>query len=413
MSYYSKYIRGSWIENACIPGTEEYLGMQHLKAYGFDLTKSGIQPSSMYVLMVICGAGTCQQYVDALATYKPEHLTRVWQLLRSWNISVSRSRLEMNPSSVFALFASDIVLNIPGHEKPMVRIENFLTIILGDYEAIKESWKDNHVSGYASLTRGRLHVHTLLHLCLTFDHKMFVELWNALMGPPPDRVEAQAMDERIARECNPKRMVDTLPLSIADTVEAAYRRKRNKRLNYRRSLKERKRVQKLLDERNANVDGMCVVCLDEAPSVRFIPCGHACCCSDCGDMLLKCCLCRADITGREEVKEEVKEKEVNKKSYPAPPKFIRTKRGLLPESLQNATQDMTVEQIRVFLFHMLVELERKISGHRLTKAGRSIKVREPLGPIKRRRSSKQRSKKRAQSLHRRRRRRRRCRRGRA
>lgn len=48
----------------------------------------------------------------------------------------------------------------------------------------------------------------------------------------------------------------------------------------------------------------CVVCLDAAPQCVFSPCGHQCCCRDCGDAVraspLGCPLCRAGILDLQE-----------------------------------------------------------------------------------------------------------------
>ncbi|XP_075690913.1 E3 ubiquitin-protein ligase LRSAM1 isoform X2 [Rhinoderma darwinii] len=48
----------------------------------------------------------------------------------------------------------------------------------------------------------------------------------------------------------------------------------------------------------ANRISECVVCMElEAQSI-FLPCGHVCCCSNCGDALQTCPLCRRDISQR-------------------------------------------------------------------------------------------------------------------
>lgn len=44
----------------------------------------------------------------------------------------------------------------------------------------------------------------------------------------------------------------------------------------------------------------CVICMDNATSIVFLPCSHACTCNDCSNMILKakmdCPLCRSLIT---------------------------------------------------------------------------------------------------------------------
>eukprot|EP00455_Lapot_gusevi_P038904 TRINITY_DN4359_c0_g1_i1.p1 TRINITY_DN4359_c0_g1~~TRINITY_DN4359_c0_g1_i1.p1 ORF type:complete len:653 (-),score=213.79 TRINITY_DN4359_c0_g1_i1:29-1987(-) len=40
----------------------------------------------------------------------------------------------------------------------------------------------------------------------------------------------------------------------------------------------------------------CVICLGEERQVVFIPCGHICCCEECGDILQTCPICRTRIT---------------------------------------------------------------------------------------------------------------------
>uniref|UniRef100_A0AAY4EHA8 RING-type domain-containing protein n=1 Tax=Denticeps clupeoides TaxID=299321 RepID=A0AAY4EHA8_9TELE len=42
----------------------------------------------------------------------------------------------------------------------------------------------------------------------------------------------------------------------------------------------------------------CVVCMETASQVIFLPCGHVCCCQVCSDALQSCPLCRGDISQR-------------------------------------------------------------------------------------------------------------------
>jgi len=42
----------------------------------------------------------------------------------------------------------------------------------------------------------------------------------------------------------------------------------------------------------------CVVCLDAAQRVAFIPCGHICCCEECSAPLDTCPVCRASIQSK-------------------------------------------------------------------------------------------------------------------
>ncbi len=50
---------------------------------------------------------------------------------------------------------------------------------------------------------------------------------------------------------------------------------------------------------------MCVICLDKARAVTFVPCGHLCCCEACGgdsaSGLVSCPVCRQSITARQRV----------------------------------------------------------------------------------------------------------------
>ncbi|XP_063792262.1 E3 ubiquitin-protein ligase LRSAM1 isoform X2 [Pseudophryne corroboree] len=48
----------------------------------------------------------------------------------------------------------------------------------------------------------------------------------------------------------------------------------------------------------ANRNSECVVCMEQEAQSIFLPCGHVCCCSNCGDALQTCPLCRRDITQR-------------------------------------------------------------------------------------------------------------------
>ncbi|XP_077331283.1 E3 ubiquitin-protein ligase LRSAM1 isoform X1 [Lithobates pipiens] len=48
----------------------------------------------------------------------------------------------------------------------------------------------------------------------------------------------------------------------------------------------------------ANSNSECVVCMEREAQSIFIPCGHVCCCTNCGDALHACPLCRRDIAQR-------------------------------------------------------------------------------------------------------------------
>ncbi|EDQ86801.1 uncharacterized protein MONBRDRAFT_27931 [Monosiga brevicollis MX1] len=48
----------------------------------------------------------------------------------------------------------------------------------------------------------------------------------------------------------------------------------------------------------------CTVCLDQAPQVRFNPCGHACACHTCAKQLYQCPLCRADVFERKTLRQQ-------------------------------------------------------------------------------------------------------------
>merc|ERR1740117_666558 len=41
-----------------------------------------------------------------------------------------------------------------------------------------------------------------------------------------------------------------------------------------------------------DADRTCTVCLDARLEVLFTPCGHMCCCADCGTSLKQCPMCR-------------------------------------------------------------------------------------------------------------------------
>ncbi len=59
--------------------------------------------------------------------------------------------------------------------------------------------------------------------------------------------------------------------------------------------------QLLAEQKSASDNKLCVVCLTAPKSICFSPCGHICCCTECGDKskLKKCPLCRGIITGRQ------------------------------------------------------------------------------------------------------------------
>lgn len=48
----------------------------------------------------------------------------------------------------------------------------------------------------------------------------------------------------------------------------------------------------------ANRISECVVCMEMEAQSIFLPCGHVCCCTNCGDALQTCPLCRRDISQR-------------------------------------------------------------------------------------------------------------------
>lgn len=48
----------------------------------------------------------------------------------------------------------------------------------------------------------------------------------------------------------------------------------------------------------ANRISECVVCMEMEAQAIFLPCGHVCCCTNCGDALQTCPLCRRDISQR-------------------------------------------------------------------------------------------------------------------
>eukprot|EP00079_Xenopus_tropicalis_P029664 XP_012825246.1 PREDICTED: E3 ubiquitin-protein ligase LRSAM1 isoform X2 [Xenopus tropicalis] len=52
------------------------------------------------------------------------------------------------------------------------------------------------------------------------------------------------------------------------------------------------------DTEVANRNSECVVCMEQEAHVIFLPCGHVCCCTNCGDALRTCPLCRRDIGQR-------------------------------------------------------------------------------------------------------------------
>ena len=43
----------------------------------------------------------------------------------------------------------------------------------------------------------------------------------------------------------------------------------------------------------------CVICLENAQSIRFDPCGHVCCCDTCESTCVRCPMCNTDIAQRQ------------------------------------------------------------------------------------------------------------------
>lgn len=54
-------------------------------------------------------------------------------------------------------------------------------------------------------------------------------------------------------------------------------------------------LQSLKPQTTDRIDLQCIVCLTNEKNVFFLPCRHCCVCSECGQKLNKCAVCREDI----------------------------------------------------------------------------------------------------------------------
>jgi hypothetical protein len=76
-------------------------------------------------------------------------------------------------------------------------------------------------------------------------------------------------------------------------------------LQQRLAAEQKQKAQAEAALKRTEEEQMCVICLDKARAVTFVPCGHLCCCEACGgdsgSGLVSCPVCRKPITARQRV----------------------------------------------------------------------------------------------------------------
>lgn len=335
-----------WARRACTEGTETNLGFQALKPYGIDLVEEWIPFYAFQFMGIICDINCAQSFFDGISD---DRRTTTWGLLRSWGVGCRPDRLELRTSDVWRLL-EDHLVTMHG-KQPMVSTHT-ITLIVGDIDD----------EGSKTLSDRRLHLFTFMHLCLEFDHKKFVELWKAVVGPPANEAEQKTINDTFTRS-NKGRIVsaDTKILSVMEVhvaqVSLEENRAEKRRVKARRARKgrsEKKRLARVLTERNADVDdSVCVICLDEPSKIRFGPCQHLCCCAGCAEVLVKCCLCRRDIETRE-VENPVPATKAKAKASPMQGPL--TKRDACLEIFQHNCK--TERQTKDLIYRLLEHLEQ-------------------------------------------------------
>jgi hypothetical protein len=160
-----------WLQRACTEGTETNLGCKALKPYGIDLTEGWMPFYAIALLAILCDSGKAQLVGDGSSE---ERRFATWGLLRSWGVDCTLKRLELRTSDVWRLLEDHLV--IMRDKTPMVSM-HVNTLLAGDTD-------EEAVPGSETLSEQRIHIFTFMHMCLEFDHKLFVELWKAVVGPP-------------------------------------------------------------------------------------------------------------------------------------------------------------------------------------------------------------------------------------
>jgi hypothetical protein len=345
-----------WVHRACTEGTETSLGCHALKPYGIDVVRGWMPFYGISLLKILCDSNRAQIFVDGSSE---ERRTATWVLLRSWGVGCTPKRLELRTSDVWRLL-EDHLVTMQG-KKPLVSIHT-ITLLVGDIDDEAE------FPGSETLSERRLHLFTFMHLCLECNHKLFVELWKALVGPPANEAEQKSINDNFCESHKDQivsmdtKMVTVMEIHAAQISLEEHRaeKRRAKARRARKGRSEKKRLVRVLIERNADVDdSVCVICLDEPSNVRFGPCHHICCCVGCAEMLDKCCLCRRVIETREganPVPATVKPTKAKAKAKASPTQGPLTKNEACLKVFQHRCK--TERQTKDFVYELLKLLEQ-------------------------------------------------------
>ena len=267
----------------CDPQTTDCNSLaRFLYSYGLDLDLD-INAATPLSIQMLFEPGCMQAYIDRSMHEKNRH--GVCQLLFSWHIPCTLSRLEMVTADVVRCFKSCYVTKEPNKEA-MFDAQRIVDAISGDVDAIKETWPDEDVPGYVSLHRHRMHLFTLLNLCAMMDVEKFQLLYVTAFGPASPRKKKHRHQKR-------GQSIRELVIGIV----AKHEKDINEKAQHNSQAEE---IRNRLVTMNADVDvGLCEICMDKPISVRFEPCLHNICCDGCAALISVCCICRAEICGHQ------------------------------------------------------------------------------------------------------------------
>ena len=252
---------------------------QFLERYGLNLKdRMARWTYDSWSLMLLCNPAKLQAHVDQRM---PEvNRKEIRKILASWEIPCTLHRLEIMTVAVVKHFKSSFFIE-EADQAPKANIERLVTFMIGDVDAITKNWLDEDVPGYLTLNRHRIHLFTLLNLCANDDFQKFKLLYIAAFGLPLSRSvipRSSYMDSNSIRK-----FANSIILSVAMDNDVM--------------VNALSKQQDITSNDKDRDDDLCSVCLDKPISIRFDPCAHQACCSDCANMITACCICRANIQG--------------------------------------------------------------------------------------------------------------------
>ena len=278
-----------WLVRICNPRNIDCVSLaRFLSSYGLDLDRDMTSLRAASSIQMLFEPGCMQAYIDHCM---PETNRRsVCQLLYSWHISCTTSRLEIMTAAVVRCFKSGYVTKEPNQDG-MFHMARVVAAIKGDVDTIEETWPDTDVPGYVTLHRHRMHLFTLLNHCADMDVEKFQLLYVAAFGPPPPS------RKRYVRPIHPH---DARGKSIREFVNGIIANKTTEDNEKAKHCLQAEEMRKQLAKMNADCDvDMCEICMDKPIAVRFEPCQHHVCCDGCAALIEVCCICRAEICGRQ------------------------------------------------------------------------------------------------------------------